>query len=248
VRLVRHGFGDDPALDVAVGHALLGRAARGEIGPTLRVYRPGATVAFGRLDRLRPGFGAAVDAARAHGFEPVLRQPGGHAAAYDAGALCLDLVRPEAEGMPALQTRFAEAAELLAGALRAVGVDARVGEVPGEYCPGAWTVNARGRVKLAGTAQRVVRGASLLGAVVLVGGGARVRAVLGDVYAALGIDWDPETAGAADDDVPGLTVDAVERAVLDAYAAGEPEPLREEALDEATIARARELAAGHRLS
>jgi octanoyl-[GcvH]:protein N-octanoyltransferase len=152
VRLVRHGFGDDPALDVAVGHALLGRAARGEIGPTLRVYRPGATVAFGRLDRLRPGFGAAVDAARAHGFEPVLRQPGGHAAAYDAGALCLDLVRPEAEGMPALQTRFAEAAELLAGALRAVGVDARVGEVPGEYCPGAWTVNARGRVKLAGTA------------------------------------------------------------------------------------------------
>jgi octanoyl-[GcvH]:protein N-octanoyltransferase len=247
VRLVRHGFPDDPALDVAVGHALLERAAGGEIGATLRLYRPGPTVAFGRLDRLRPGFGAAVAAARGHAFEPVLRQPGGHAAAYDAGALCLDVARPEAEAIPALQARFEATAELLAGALRAVGVDARVGEVPGEYCPGAWTVNARGRIKLAGTAQRVVRGASLLGAVVLVAGGARVRAVLEDVYAALGLDWDPATAGAADDDVPGLEVDAVERAVLDAFAAREPEPLREGALDVATIARARELAARHRL-
>jgi octanoyl-[GcvH]:protein N-octanoyltransferase len=248
VRLVRQGFPADPALDVAVGHALLERAARGEAGATLRAYRPGSTVAFGRLDRLRPGFGAAVEAARRHGFEPVLRQPGGHAAAYDAGALCLDVVRPEAEAIPALQARFADTAELLAGALRAMGVDARVGEVPGEYCPGAWTVNARGRVKLAGTAQRVVRGASLLGAVVLVGGGARVRAVLEDVYAALGLDWDPATAGAADDDVPGLGVDAVERAVLDAYAAREGGPLPESALDGATVARARELATAHRLS
>jgi lipoate-protein ligase A len=248
VRLVRHGFPDDPALDVAVGHALLERAARGEIGPTLRVYRPGPTVAFGRLDRLRPGFRAAVAAARAHGFEPVLRQPGGRAAAYGPGALCLDVVRPEAEAIPALQARFEAAAELLAGALRAVGVDARVGEVPGEYCPGAWTVNARGRVKLAGTAQRVVRGASLLGAVVLVSGGAAVRAVLEDVYAALALDWDAATAGAAEDDVPGLSVEAVERAVLAAYAAGRPEPLCDGDLDAGTIARARALADGHRLS
>jgi octanoyl-[GcvH]:protein N-octanoyltransferase len=248
VRLVREGFPDDPALDVAVGHALLGRAARGEIGPVLRVYRPGPTVAFGRLDRLRPGFGGAVAAARAHGFVPVLRQPGGHAAAYDSGALCVDVVRPEAEAIPALQARFAEAAELFAAALRAVGVDARVGEVPGEYCPGAWTVSARGEVKLVGTAQRVVRGASLLGAVILVGGGARVRAVLEDVYARLELGWDPATAGAADDDVPGLGVDAVERAVLDEYAAREPAPLAEATLDPATVARARELAEGHRLS
>jgi lipoate-protein ligase A len=246
VRLIRDGFPDDPALDVAVGHALLERAARREIGPVLRVYRPGPTVAFGRLDRLRPGFAAAVAAARAHGFEPVLRQPGGHAAAYDAGAVCLDVARPETEAIPALQARFEAAGELLAGALRAVGVDARVGEVPGEYCPGAWTVNAGGRVKLAGTAQRVVRGASLLGAVVLASGGARVRAVLEDVYARLELDWDPATAGAADDDVPGLTVDAVERAIVDAYAAREP--LETGALDAATVARARELAADHRLS
>src|SRR3954447_6842052 len=152
VRLLRTGFPDDPALDVAIGHALLERAARGEVGPTLRVYRPGPTCAFGRLDTLAPGFGAAVDAARAHGFPPVMRQPGGHAAAYDAGALCLDEVRPEAEALPSLQPRFEAAGALFAAALRSVGVDARVGEVPGEYCPGQWTVSARGRVKLVGTA------------------------------------------------------------------------------------------------
>jgi octanoyl-[GcvH]:protein N-octanoyltransferase len=246
VQLVRAGFPDDPALDVAVGQALLERAARGEIEPTLRVYRPGATCAFGRLDTLAPGFGDAVAAARAHGFAPVMRQPGGHAAAYDAGALCLDEVRPEAEALPALQPRFEAAGALFASALRAVGVDALVGEVPGEYCPGRWTVSARGRVKLVGTAQRLVRGASLLGAVVLVEGGARVRAVLEDVNAALGLAWDPATAGAAEDDVPGLTVDAVERAVLGAYAA-RGETLDDGALDPATVARARELAAGMRL-
>jgi octanoyl-[GcvH]:protein N-octanoyltransferase len=246
VQLVRAGFPDDPALDVAVGQALLERAARGEVGPTLRLYRPGPTCAFGRLDTLAPGFAAAVDAARAHGFAPVMRQPGGHAAAYDAGALCLDEVRPEAAGLPALQPRFEAAGSLFASALRACGVDARVGEVPGEYCPGQWTVSARGRVKLVGTAQRLVRGGSLLGAVVLVQGGARVRAVLEVVNAALGLEWDPATAGAAEDDVPGLTVDDVERAVLDAYAA-RGETLREGALDPATVARARVLADRNRL-
>jgi octanoyl-[GcvH]:protein N-octanoyltransferase len=247
MRLVRASFPDDPALDVAVGHALLERAAAGKLEPALRVYRPGATVAFGRLDALRPGFPGAVAAAREHGFTPVLRQPGGHAAAYDEGSLCLDQVRPETEAIPALQRRFEVAAELFAGALRTVGVDARIGEVPGEYCPGAWTVSAGGRVKLVGTAQRVVRGASLLGAVVVVRGGARVRAVLEAVNAALGLEWDPATAGAAEDDVPGLSVEAVERAVLDAYGArfgplSAPVPL-----DAAVLARARELAAARRL-
>jgi lipoate-protein ligase A len=247
VQLVRAGFPEDPALDVAVGHALLERAARGEIEPTLRVYRPGATCAFGRLDTLAGGFDAAVAAARAHGFAPVLRQPGGHAAAYDAGALCLDHVRSEAEAIPQLQARFEAAGELFADALRAVGIDARVGEIPGEYCPGQWTVSARGAVKLVGTAQRLVRGASLLGAVVLVRGGARVRAVLEDVNAALGLEWDPATAGAAEDEVPGLTVDDVERAVLDAYAARFG-PFAGGALDDATVSRARQLADRNRLA
>jgi lipoate-protein ligase A len=162
--------------------------------------------------------------------------------------VCLDHVRPEAHAIGAgMQTRFEVAARLFADALRAVGVDARIGEIPGEYCPGAWTVSARGAIKLVGTAQRVVRGGSLLGAVVLVRGGARVRAVLEDVNAALGLAWDPATAGAAEDDVPGLTVDAVERAVLDAYDV-EFGPFEPGELEGAALERARALAARHRLT
>ncbi|MEA2245568.1 MAG: octanoyl-[GcvH]:protein N-octanoyltransferase [Solirubrobacteraceae bacterium] len=246
MQLLRDGFPDDPALDVATGRALLEGAARGRLGATLRVYRPGPTVAFGRLDRLAPGFDAAVAAARAHGFEPVLRQPGGHAAAYDGGSLCFDQVLPDPEAIPALQERFRTASELIAEALRALGVDARVGEVAGEYCPGAWTVNAGGRVKLAGTAQRVVRGASLLGAVVVVQNGARIRGVLEDVYAHLGMAFDPSTAGAAEDGVPGLDVSAVEDALVGAHA--ERWSLEDGAVDAATLVRARELAEDHRLT
>ena len=118
-----------------------------------------------------------------------------------------------------------------------------MGEVPGEYCPGAYRVNARGRVKLIGTAQRLVRGAALLGASIVVGDGAGVRAVLDDVYAALEFDWDATTAGAVDEEVPGVTLEDVERAVIAAF--GELEPA---SLDEATLALAHRLAraAGHR--
>src|SRR6185436_412499 len=123
---------------------------------------------------------------------------------------------------PGTHERFATEGARLAGALASLGVDARVGEVPGEYCPGAYSVNARGRVKLIGTAQRLVRGGALLGASIVVGDGPGVRAVLREVYAALELEWDDATAGAVDEEVPGVTLDAAEHAVVSAY--GNPEP------------------------
>jgi lipoate-protein ligase A len=118
----------------------------------------------------------------------------------------------------AVQQRFAREAEAQALALRALGVDARVGEVPGEYCPGAFTVNARGRVKLVGAAQRVIRGGWLMSSVVVVERAAPLRAVLEDVYAALELEWNPDTVGAISDEVPGITVEAVEAVLIAAYA------------------------------
>jgi lipoate-protein ligase A len=132
--------------------------------------------------------------------------------------------------------------DLLVEALAPLGVGARVGELPGEYCAGAWSVNAAG-VKLAGTAQRSIRGASLVTAMLIVEGGARLRAVLVDVYAALGIDWRPATAGAADDLVAGLTAPDAERAVIAALAAHER--LTAGALAPATVAHAATLRGAH---
>ena len=92
MRLLRTGEAGSAALELAISHALLTRVSKGELPSTLRVYRPRATVAFGKLDRLSPGYEAAVAAARDHGYEPVLRLPGGHAAAYHADSIGIDVV------------------------------------------------------------------------------------------------------------------------------------------------------------
>lgn len=230
-----------PSLEVAVAHALVEQVNQGSVDSLVRLYRPSATVAFGRLDRLRPGFAAAVSAARAHGFEPVLRAPGGHAVAYHEGCLGVDEVVGEPDPIAGMHARFAASGDRLAGALRSVGVDARVGAVPREFCPGEFTVNARGAVKLVGTAQRVLRHASLLAASVAVDGADRLRAVLVDVYEALELDMDPGTVGSVGDEVAGVGVDEVERAVLAAYSLGE------RPLAAGTLSLASSLESQHRL-
>src|SRR4051794_30732675 len=99
---------------MAVTQALLRAVSRGGLGETLRIVRPGPTLAFGRLDRLAPGFADAAAAARAHGFTPVVRLGGGHAAAYDAGSVLVEHVVPVARVAGGLAERFAAAARAVA--------------------------------------------------------------------------------------------------------------------------------------
>ena len=216
VELVQGSAGDDPALDVALPHALLNLVAEARRGPVLRVYRPGPTMAFGRRDTFLPGFAGALAVARRRGFTPVIRGAGGRAAAYDQGCLIFDEVMPtDGSG---IRERFAEDARRQAQVLRSLGVDARVGEVAGEYCPGEFSVNARGRVKLIGAAERIVRGAWLHSSVVVVEGAAGLRAVLEDVYSSLGLDWDPDTVGDVSTESPGVRVEAAGAAFIAQYA------------------------------
>jgi octanoyl-[GcvH]:protein N-octanoyltransferase len=210
--LIRDTSPRPPTLEVAISHALVERVSAGELGSVLRIYRPAPTLAFGRLDALRPGYTAAAAAAREHGFEPVLRAPGGHAVAYHDGCLVVDEIVGDRDPIAGLQERFAQSGQRLASALRTLGVDTRVGRIAGEFCPGDYTVSAGG-VKLVGTAQRVVRHGSLLAASIAVTGGDALRAVLADVYRELELEWDPATAGAVD----GVGLDEVERAVVGAY-------------------------------
>ena len=121
---------------------------------------------------------------------------------------------PARDAMADVDARFAAEADSQAQALRRLGIDARVGEVAGEYCPGRFSVNARGQTKLIGAAQRIVRGAWLFSTVAVVDGGSRVRAVLEDVYAALGLAWDPASVGAVADELPGITLERVQTALL----------------------------------
>jgi len=60
VRLIDDAHRDDPALDMALTGALLEGVADGSVEETVRVFRPGPTVALGRMDRVRPGFARRV--------------------------------------------------------------------------------------------------------------------------------------------------------------------------------------------
>jgi lipoate-protein ligase A len=242
VDVIRDSFPSRPALDIAVSHALLLEVAGGERAPALRVYHPGATLAFGRLDRLREGFAEAAAAARGHGYQPVLRIAGGHAAAYHPACVVYEEIVPDSD-IGKLHRRFRHASALIVDALRALGADVAVGQLPGEYCPGAYSVIAAERLKVAGLAQRVIRGGALLSAVVVVANGADVREVLIAVYAALGLDWDPRTAGAVEDVRPSAGAAAVARALV--AAAATRRELSEGALGEATLEHAQELLPQH---
>lgn len=199
--LVRRSFPDQPELGTAVSRAILMRVAAGELPPTVRIHLPGREVAFGRRDIADPGYEAAAGAAVAHGFTPVQRLAGGRAAVFHEGTVALARAYPDRHPAKRTYERFEEMAGLVQRALARVGVgDARVGEVPGEYCPGAYSVNARGRRKLSGLGQRMITGAAHVGGVVVADGAARIRSVLVPVYDALGLEWLPKTAGSASEE------------------------------------------------
>jgi octanoyl-[GcvH]:protein N-octanoyltransferase len=213
VRLV-HGSGTTPQQDMDLSTQLLAAFADPDVPGRLRVHSPQPTAAFSRIDALAGGFPAAQDAARRHGFAPVVRPAGGRLAAYHEGALVLDLVARHPQAREHFRERFAVLGEQIAAGLRTLGVPAGVGAVPGEYCPGEFSVNAAGNTKLVGTAQRLTRHGYLFSAVVLVTDAEPIREVLVDAYTALGLDWRPTSVGAVADHAPGVTVADVEAALL----------------------------------
>ena len=215
LNLIRQPRSGRPAYDTGISHAVLRRIAAGELGATFRLRRAEPVLAFGKQDAASPGFARAVAAARAAGFAPVLRLAGGRAAVFHDGTIAFAHATPERRPTEGTHRRFAETGEWLVAALERFGIDARVGEIPGEYCPGAFSVNAGGRIKVAGVGQRLISGAAHVGGVVVVRDTAALRDVLIPVYDALGLEWNPETAGSLEDEVPQIAIEEVVGAIED---------------------------------
>lgn len=270
LRLCLDSAEGDPALDTAVSRAVLDRVEAGELPATLRLSRPPRLVAFSARDRRSPGLPAAVEAAGRHGFAAVSRLAGGRPAVFTPHTIAFALAEPTDDPPAGIEARFARMAEALrTAALRwappGVGgqpPDARIGEVPGEYCPGQWSVNLDGARKVAGIGQRLLRRSAHTGGVLVVGDAADIREVLIDVYAAMELAWDPATVGQllpdrpAQSDLPDQSDPVaagpehawvrVRDALIEAFAADvDLEPWR---LDRATLERARALLAEHRLT
>jgi len=214
LRVLRDSFADRPAFGTAVSEAVLQLVAAHELGPTLRLHRPGRELALSKQDASSRGYEAAVETGRAAGYEPVLRLAGGRAAAFHERTLAFSMATPDARAASGTQARFERSATWIRDSLGSLGVDARVGEVPGEYCPGAWSVNAGGRTKLVGIGQRLISGGAHVGGVIVVGDSAGLRDLLIGVYAALELDWDPATVGSVEDELGPTPLDLVEDAIL----------------------------------
>ncbi|WP_349930088.1 lipoate--protein ligase family protein [Glutamicibacter mishrai] len=215
----------DPAADLERGVQLLREVQSGERGPSLRLYRPDPTLAFGQRDVRLAGYEAARDEASQRGFAPLVRKAGGRAAAYHRGTLIVDHLEPEHEAVMGQRRRFEAFAEIYANAFNRLGVDAQVGPIPGEYCPGDHSVHGLPTaesprnypVKLVGTAQRVVSGAWLFSSVFVVEDSEPLRQVLHAVYQAMEVPMDPTTVGAANDLVSTVTTEGFIAALLEEY-------------------------------
>lgn len=217
IQLSTEDYATNPGHDTGISHAVVKEVGAARQPETLRLHHTGDVVAFGKHDTITPGYAEAVAASLRCGFTPIERLAGGRAAVFHTGTLAFAWATPTNDPRTGVTARFKEIAELLSTALRSLGVDAQVGEIPGEYCPGAYSIHAEHRSKLVGVGQRLVRGAAHVGGVISVTDSERLRTVLEPVYQELGLHWLPSTAGAIDDFVPDITVDTVRDAVIAAF-------------------------------
>ena len=228
----------------ALSRVLLDQVAAGHRPATIRLSRPGRVVAFGRRDVVSPGYPQAVAAAADAGFPGMERLAGGRAAAFSEGALSLTFTIPDPRPAERTNQRFSHLTNLVRDAFTDLGLDARIGAVPGEYCPGEFSINAGGRVKVAGVGQRMVRGGAHVGFVIMVSGSGLVADVLEPVYLALGLDFDRVTVGSLEDELPGISRKDVEAALLERL--GREGDLENIPLDSESLALASERAGKYR--
>jgi lipoate-protein ligase A len=235
----------DPLLDVGVSHALLERAAEAGAG-SLRLWHPLLpALSLGRLDiRDRRSIELAT-LAREAGATVVRRLAGGRAATLDAGCLCLGWAQPQAR-LERSSARYRLTADMIIGALRDLGIEGSLGEAPGEWCPGAWSVQGPGG-KLAGLAQRQIGGSAWCEALIVVERPPALQLLSQRVHELLDIPWREDAQGELARVLPGepdlhaRLSDAIVRALRREWPA-----LEERALPVVVHDRALRLSADHR--
>lgn len=182
-----------PEDGLGLQQAVLEDVASRRSGPTALIWSSSPYVGATRPETRMQGFPRAARAAGDLGFPVLVRNSGGGAVAANCGSLSFSLTLPAPDLRHGLFERYAEGVELVAAALRRLGVAAEGGAVEGEFCPGEYSVRSGGLsgVKHAGLAQRVVRGAARLEALILISGTAELVPVLSGFYGALGLPFRP---------------------------------------------------------
>ena len=197
---------ENPEDGFGLQQVILEEVATGGRGPTALIWSSSPYVGATRPETRRPGFAKAARSVEDLGFSVLVRNSGGGAVAANRGSLSFSLTMPVEDLRHGLYERYAGGVELVASALRRVGVEAEGGEVEGEFCPGAYSVRSGGwgGIKHAGLAQRVTRRAARLEALILVKDTDPVRGALTRFYGGLGLPFRPSCVADLPAEVPDV--------------------------------------------
>ncbi len=185
----------------------------------LRFRRPCPTAAFSPQDTTHPDYEQIKERAGARGFEPIERGTGGRLTLFDENALGITVIAPHEAPPQHMLQRYDIISGAIALGLQNLGIDARVGELADEYCPGKYSVNAEGRIKLVGVAQRMNRRCLQMGAIVSVYRSEEACAGIAEAYRDMGLKFDPQTYGAITDFNPSLTYADVRTTLMESVGA-----------------------------
>jgi len=232
----------DAALDTATSRAILERVGAGDLPETLQVGLPHRVVAFGRRDALSSAFDEAVAAAVSRGFDTTVRIAGGRAVVFHHGTVRFAWTVRAAEPAKTMHRRFQKLAEAVVRSLRAIGVESEIGELPGEYCAGQYSVHLTGGGKVMGVGQRLSRNAAQVGGMIVVNNSRSINEVLVPIYGLLEIPIEPRATGSVAD-VAEVDPEAIATRFTEAIADGRR--LVRASLDESTTSRSLELRTDH---
>jgi lipoate-protein ligase A len=242
LHVIRGGLTGSASLDTAVSRAMLHRVSTGELPELLHIAQPHRVVAFGKHDLLTEGFGDAVSIALDQGFDPTIRIAGGRAVVFHADVIRFAWTVPSTDPVAEMHSRFTTVASYIVAALATLGVDASIGELAREYCPGAYSVHIDGGGKVMGSGQRLARTAAQVAGMVVVDHADIVNNVLSPIYATLGIDMDPSVTGAVAD-AAEVEAGIIVSAIVEQFARGR-ETLQSR-VDDTTMSLAREHQSEH---
>ena len=192
--------GDGP-LDTATSRAVLAAVSNGEMPETFEVGTAHRVLAFGKHDTTSDGFAKSVSVASDSGFQPTVRIAGGRVAVFHEATIRFGWTRTVEDPATTIHDGFRLMSKMVTDTLGVFGIHGIVGEVPGEYCPGAYSVHIAGK-KVMGVGQRLTRNAAHVGGVIVMDNSESINDVLIPVYKLLGISLDPEATGSVADALP----------------------------------------------
>lgn len=182
----------------------------------LQVWRPLPQVAFGRRDLREEGYEVAVDAAESRGLAATERTAGGRAVVHTGSTAAFAVTEP-ADGREEIRDRYCRVSDAVEEALETLGVDVDCREAEASFCPGDHSLSTSSG-KVVGVAQRVVDGAALVSGVVLVDDLEATVDALDEVYAALGLEFDPDAVSTLAESNPDVDVRGVVERLEEALA------------------------------